>query len=304
MFSVRGLRLYFPHAGALGCAVCFALPLFLPVYLCVNVGPQGLPATTLWGLLAAAWPASFHNLPPRGVHQPLPFCESSPSGCPSPPLLLVWMNVSSLSPWLSDFHTVRFSVSSGCFLFLNCCCPSFGCARRDSVSTYSSILARSYTSYTSLHQAQELGKCLIILFSFKKKRLLNVFIEQHPDPRSSFHRDPVILWALAGAWQMALASHPGVLRWGWWAVSHLWVPQCSHGQAGACWDLSYHLGPREARSHCDAHTPHLSSTWCMAVSTWQSTGSPLWVIRPLTDCMDLALCRQHAIAGPLHSKAS
>ena len=26
------------------------------------------------------------------------------------------MNVSSLSPWLLDFHTVQFSVSSGCFL--------------------------------------------------------------------------------------------------------------------------------------------------------------------------------------------
>ena len=37
-------------------------------------------------------------------------------GCPSLPLLLVWMNVSSLSPWLSDFHTVWFSVSSGCFM--------------------------------------------------------------------------------------------------------------------------------------------------------------------------------------------
>ena len=29
------------------------------------------------------------------------------------------------------------------FLFLNCCCPSFGCARRHSVSTYTSILAGS-----------------------------------------------------------------------------------------------------------------------------------------------------------------
>ena len=29
------------------------------------------------------------------------------------------------------------------FLFLNCCCPSFGCARRHSVSTYASILAGS-----------------------------------------------------------------------------------------------------------------------------------------------------------------
>ena len=32
----------FPRAGALGYAVCFARsPLFLPVYLCVNVGPRG-----------------------------------------------------------------------------------------------------------------------------------------------------------------------------------------------------------------------------------------------------------------------
>ena len=78
----------------------------------------------------------------RVLHSP-PCCKSSPPGCPSPPLLPVWMNVSSLTPWLSDFHTVRFSVNSGCFLFLNCCCPSFGCARRYSVSTYASILAGS-----------------------------------------------------------------------------------------------------------------------------------------------------------------
>ena len=120
-----------------------SLPAVCLVYLCVNVGPQGLPATTLWGLLAAAWPASFHNLPPHWVHQPLPCRESSPPGCLSPPLLPVWINVSSLSPWLSDFHTVRFSVSSGCLLFLNCC-PSFGCGRRHSVSTYASILAGSH----------------------------------------------------------------------------------------------------------------------------------------------------------------
>ena len=67
----------FPQAGALGCAVCFAPPPFLPVYLCSNMGPQGLPATPLWGLLAAAWPAPFHNLPPCCVHQPPPCHESS-----------------------------------------------------------------------------------------------------------------------------------------------------------------------------------------------------------------------------------
>ena len=55
---------------------------FFPVYLCANVGLQGLPATTLWGLLAVAWPAPFHNLPPRWVHQPPPCCESSPPSLP------------------------------------------------------------------------------------------------------------------------------------------------------------------------------------------------------------------------------
>ena len=86
------------------------------------------------------------------LHQPL-LCLVCQLPCmspllPSPPLLLVWMNVSCLIPWLSDFHTVRFSVTSGCFLFLNCCCPSFGCARRHSVSTYASILAGNHPVYS------------------------------------------------------------------------------------------------------------------------------------------------------------
>ena len=89
-------------------------------------------------------PTLLHNMPPCWVRQPSPYHKSSPPGCPSLPLLPVWMNVSSLSPWLLDLHTVRFSVSSSCFLFLNCCCPSFGCTRRHSVSTYASILARSH----------------------------------------------------------------------------------------------------------------------------------------------------------------
>ena len=51
----------------------------------------------------------------RPVHQPPPCHESSLPGCPSPSLLQVWMNISSLTPWLLDFHTIQFSVSSGCF---------------------------------------------------------------------------------------------------------------------------------------------------------------------------------------------
>ena len=100
----------FPHAGTLGCMVCLAPQLLLPVYLLANVGPPSLPA--------------------------LP-------SCPSPPLLLVWMNLSSLTPQWLEFHTVRLSGISGCFCFLICCCLSFGCARRHSVSTYTSILVGS-----------------------------------------------------------------------------------------------------------------------------------------------------------------
>ena len=142
VFSLRGLRLYFPALEP-WVARSALLPLqFLPVYLCVNVGLQGLPATTLWGLLAAAWPAhsTIRHLTGSTSHHLA--ANSLCPGCPSPPLLPVWINVSSLSPWLLDFHTVRFSVSSRCLLFLNCCCP-FGCAKRHSVSTYASILARS-----------------------------------------------------------------------------------------------------------------------------------------------------------------
>ena len=56
VFSQR-FEVLFPRTGTLGCVVCFALLPFLPVYLCVIVALQGLPATTLWGLPAAAWPA-------------------------------------------------------------------------------------------------------------------------------------------------------------------------------------------------------------------------------------------------------
>ena len=59
----------FPLTGALFCAICFAPPPFLPVYLCMNVRP--------WGLLAAAWPAPFHNPPPLQVRQPPPCREYS-----------------------------------------------------------------------------------------------------------------------------------------------------------------------------------------------------------------------------------
>ena len=81
VFTQR-FKALFPRAGALGCRVCFAPLPFLLVYLCANVGLQGLPATTLCGLQAAAWPAPFHNPPPCWVHQLPPCCESSPPPLP------------------------------------------------------------------------------------------------------------------------------------------------------------------------------------------------------------------------------
>ena len=77
----------------LGFMVWLAPQLSLPVYLHMNMGLPGLPATALLPVLSA-W------LPP-------------------PLLLLVWMYVSSSTPWSLDSYTVWFSGSSGCFLFLN-----------------------------------------------------------------------------------------------------------------------------------------------------------------------------------------
>ena len=124
-FSVRVFEALFPCTRTLGCVVCPRVRQLLPCQP------------------AAALTAPLHNPPPLWVHQPPFCCESSPPSCLSLPLLPVWVSVSSLSPWFSDFHTVRFSVSS-CFLFSNRCCP-FGCTRRHSVSTYTSILAGSPT---------------------------------------------------------------------------------------------------------------------------------------------------------------
>ena len=102
-FQSRVLRLYFPCYGSLGWEVCLAPQLFLPLYLHTNVGPPAPPAG-VWLTQSSSLHLAMSPLLP---------------GCTSPPLRLVWMNVSSFSPWLSDFQTIRFSGSSGYFLFLN-----------------------------------------------------------------------------------------------------------------------------------------------------------------------------------------
>ena len=113
--SPEVLRLYFPSPEP-WVAQYVLLPSCSSRFICVRM-----------------WDCLVLQLPPG--------CKSPPPGCPSPPLLPVWVSVSSLTPSFLDFHTVLFSGSSGCFLFLNCCC-----ARRQSVSTYASIWAGSPVS--------------------------------------------------------------------------------------------------------------------------------------------------------------
>ena len=86
------------------------------------------------------WPSSHHLAHP--VLQGLPCCKSS----------LSWLPVSTPPTSLNEcffFNSlvVGLPYSSGIlsviFCFQICCCPSLGCARRHSVSTYASILAGS-----------------------------------------------------------------------------------------------------------------------------------------------------------------
>ena len=99
VFSIRGLRLYFP---TLELWVVRFVTRSTSCCLAGQLQPCP-PRCTIRHLVGS----TSHCL----AESPL-----RPS-CLSLPLLPVWVNVSSLSLWLLDFHTVRFSVSSGCFLF-------------------------------------------------------------------------------------------------------------------------------------------------------------------------------------------
>ena len=97
--------------------------------------PTGFYHQRFWGFISLCWNPGLCGLSSSLiVHPGLSACEcrTAPSsschlalphplhpGCWSLPFLPVWMNVSSLTPWLLDFHTVRLSGSSGYFLFLN-----------------------------------------------------------------------------------------------------------------------------------------------------------------------------------------
>ena len=93
------LRLYFP-----------VLEPWVPQSVSLPICSSWFIHTQMWDRWSTshhlAWPSSSScHLAPSPLHP----------GCPSPKLLLIQMNVFTLTPWLSDFHTVWFSGSSGYF---------------------------------------------------------------------------------------------------------------------------------------------------------------------------------------------
>ena len=123
----------------------------------LNVGQPALLAAAT----ASAPPCHYHTTSSLPQLSTLPF-------------LPVWMNVSSLNPWLSDFHTSWFSGSSGCFLFWGSCNASYGYARRQSMSPYVFILPGSplcelvYSlflfKYSTLWSLLSVCVCIVLIF--------------------------------------------------------------------------------------------------------------------------------------------
>ena len=137
----------FPHAGALGLCGLFHSP---AVPLSFSMCECGVPGSTSRCLVGSAScslprpaPQSATLLGPPAVTLPRVLSAQLPISTPPTGLDGCFFFISLVV----GLHTVRFSVSSGCFLFLNCCCPSFVCAWRHSVSTYASILAKSQISH-------------------------------------------------------------------------------------------------------------------------------------------------------------
>ena len=118
MFSIRGLRLYFPELEPWVARLLHSPP-FVQVYLCVNVGPWGATRCLACPILhqSESGPLGLSVCKCRAAgsatgQTACPICPTlrqsqsrhghvSPlhPGCQSPPLLPVWMNVSFLSTW-------------------------------------------------------------------------------------------------------------------------------------------------------------------------------------------------------------
>ena len=119
VFNQKFEALFPPRTGALGCEVCFAPPPFILVYLCANVGPRGATHRSACPILrhsdSSLLSLSVHKCGAAGSASGQTACPISPTlrqsrsrhghvsplrcGCPSLPLLPVWINIYFLSPW-------------------------------------------------------------------------------------------------------------------------------------------------------------------------------------------------------------
>ena len=109
----------FPPSWSPGLHGLLRSPPFIPAYLCVNVGPWGATRSSACPVLchseSGPLSLSVHECGAAGSASGQTACPVRPTlhqsqshhghasplhpGCPSPPLLPVWMNVSFLSTW-------------------------------------------------------------------------------------------------------------------------------------------------------------------------------------------------------------
>ena len=142
------------EAGSFSCCLpqvfqSEVLRLYFPVLKSWVAWSVQLPSCSSWFIHMQMWD---HPLLKPLPHLPQFYSHhltvsSLHSGFLSPSFIPVWMNVTYLTPWLSDFHIVRFSGSSGYFLFLNLS-PFFRLCEEAECTTYTSILSGSqYLSF-------------------------------------------------------------------------------------------------------------------------------------------------------------
>ena len=70
VFIARGFEAFFSSAATLGCVICLAPQLFLPVHSDTIVEPPGLPATTLPTPILQLPPCHRSSLPPLSIFAP------------------------------------------------------------------------------------------------------------------------------------------------------------------------------------------------------------------------------------------
>ena len=165
-FPIRGLRLYFPALEP-WVVQSALLPAICPVYLCTSVGLWGATCCSACPVLchSESGPLGFsvHECGPAGSASGQTACPDRPTlrqswschghasplglGCPSPPLLPVWVNVYFLFPWCRTSLLFDF-VSSGF-------------ARRCSVSTYPAILVLNTARFCACEPHQCYGDHLL-----------------------------------------------------------------------------------------------------------------------------------------------